>query len=82
MAAEFASEDFSFSCSLGGGGRYFSVALVQVSRAAKTAQKSIRRVLKVSWGLPTESPKKVAGVLRGNTIRGNTTRNSERKMAL
>ena len=23
-----------------------------------------------------------AGVLRGNTIRGNTTRNSERKMAL
>ena len=25
---------------------------------------------------------KVAGVLRGNTIRGNTTRNSERKMAL
>ena len=25
---------------------------------------------------------KLAGVLRGNTIRGNTTRNSERKMAL
>ena len=24
----------------------------------------------------------VVGVLRGNTIRGNTTRNSERKMAL
>ena len=25
---------------------------------------------------------KLAGVLRGNTIRGNTTRNSERKVAL
>ena len=28
------------------------------------------------------SRQKFVGVLRGNTIRGNTTRNSERKMAL
>ena len=28
------------------------------------------------------SQQEAAGVVRGNTIRGNTTRNSERKMAL
>ena len=38
------------------------------------------------WSLisqePLNAPFCFAGVLRGNTIRGNTTRNSERKMAL
>ena len=40
-------------------------------------QSRVGRIFEVSGSNPL-----LAGVLRGNTIGGNTTRNSERKMAL
>ena len=46
----------------------------------KDAQKVLRSLVILQKSIPHTPP--LVGVLRGNTIRGNTTRNSERKMAL
>ena len=43
---------------------------------------SARDVKSLAMWVERCEPLRFAGVLRGNTIRGNTTRNSERKMAL
>ena len=58
-------------------------------RTVASAKKSMHTFLAQTFrtatgglGCPRPHSHRVAGVLRGNTIRGNMTRNSERKMAL